>query len=107
MVAFLIFVYIACSILGATMEWGQLGPGEQNQLSQMFGFTKISSAQSWGILEVVTFLPTFFSALFQVLTMQFSFLSGSFVIVWWLIFAPIVGMIIFGLILAFSWIFKL
>ena len=105
-VAALVFTWVTCSIMGLVIEWGQLGSTQQNLLAQVLGFQSVTSQQTWGAAEVLMFLPNFFTSLYQMLTFQYAFLDGSFVIVMWIVLAPFYAPIIFGMIAMFVTIFR-
>ena len=107
LIAMLVFIWICGGILGATLEQSQLGAGEEGVLNQIMVWNQVSSTQSWGVLNIITQAPQFFSGVFSMLTFNFSFLGGSVAGGYfsWLVLTPLRAVIIFGMIMMFVLIF--
>ena len=113
-IAFIIFIWVTGSVLGAVLEQGQLTSGDESTLSQVMVWQQISAEEDWGILDIVSLVPEFFGSLFQMLTWQFSFLdssdSGSMGpaadYLKWILLAPITGLAIFGIVIVLFGIFQ-
>ncbi len=105
-IAFIFFIWITGSILGTVMEQEQFGSTEETTLSQLTVWQEISSEESWGLFDVVSLVPGFFTALFQILTFQFAFITGPLVYIRWIVLAPITAMIMWGLTVVFIGILR-
>ena len=106
-IGFVIFLYMIGCILGATMTQVQVGTTETNLLGAMFSFGTTSTSQSFGFFQAVTFLPGFFQNLFNILAWNFPFFDGApYMYIKWVMFAPISGMVFYGIIQLFILIFR-
>ncbi len=106
-VALVVFIWITGTILGLIMEGEQLGASHQSTLNDLLIWQKVSSIEGgWSSLQIITFVPSFFGALFTLLSFNFSFLSGDLQIVRWVVLAPIAAVVTWGLILTLFGIFS-
>ena len=105
-IAFFVFIFVVGSVLGLVIEAGVVGPDEQSTLNTLTWGLILGEEQTWGIMEMVGFLPGFFGALFDAAIWNFSFITGGWVYIKWLIWAPLMAMFIWGLVITFITIFQ-
>jgi len=106
-VAFLIFVWLGGSMLGAVMEGAYLGEGEGGVLNQIAFWQTISEEQDWGFWEVIGSVPGFFQGMFDMLTLKFAFIQGTdWELYRWFVIAPFVGLFVYGAIMTLAGIFS-
>jgi len=112
--AFLVFIWIASSILAEVIAEGQIGSSAggvnyQSDLQVLTGFTITSSEETFGVMEIVGMVPDYAQAMFNILTFksaQATYLTGSWVYVTWLVLGPIIAATVWGLIYTFISIFQ-
>lgn len=105
-IGFIIFVWVTGSILGGILEYAQLGGAEEAVINPLMSWQEYTSEEDWGILKLVAFLPTFFRSVFDMLLFNFSFLTGSWVLVKWILLAPIIGTVVYGIAITFAGILR-
>ena len=104
-IGFLVFIWIVAAILGCISE-GQSVLGENTTeyqtVNDLLWFTQVKSTEVWGTLLSPGTHINFFNALFKLLTLDFPMWADyPYSIVRWLVGAPIVATIVFGLIIMF------
>ena len=113
--AFLVFIWIASSILGEVVAEGQIsasaveGTNYESNLRILTGFAVTSSEETWGLMNILSAPLEWGQALYDVLffrTAQATFLTGSWVYVTWLVLGPIIAASVWGLIYTFLAIFQ-
>lgn len=106
-IAFLVFVWITCSLFGAILEGSYLGSTEQGVLNQVMFWQTVTTEEDWGFLEIVGAVPGFAQGVFDMLTFRFSFLdSNEYEIVRWIAFGPIVATFVYGMIMTVIAVFQ-
>lgn len=100
------FVFVVGTILGLVIEEGTLGPGQQSTLNQLLVWQQVGSEESWGILKIVAFIPAYFGALFKAAIWDFAFIDGNWNYIKWIVWAPLMAMFVWGLVLSFMTIFQ-
>ena len=105
-IAFFVFIYVVGTILGLVIEAGVVGPGEQSTLNSLMVWQKIGTEESWGFWEIISLVPGFFGALFDAALWEFAFITGGWVYIKWLIWAPLTAMFVWGLVITFLSIFQ-
>ena len=96
--AFFVFLFVVGTILGLVIENANLGAAEQSNLEGLMVWTS-TNITGWG--TIITNAPTYFVSLFNALFWNFSFLTGGWVYVKWLVWAPLMAMMVWGLIYTF------
>lgn len=66
----------------------------------------VGSEEAWGTLDMVAFVPEYFGALFKAAIWDFSFLTGGWLYVKWIMWAPLMAMFVWGLTITFVSIFQ-
>jgi len=105
-IAFFVFIFVVGTILGLVIEEGVVGATEQSTLNNLMVFQKLQTEEAWGFMEVVGFVPDFFSALFRASIWDFSFITGGWIYIKWIIWAPLMAMFVWGLVITFVSIFQ-
>lgn len=105
-IAFFVFIFVVGTILGLVIEDGTVGPDEQSILNSLMVWQQIGTEEAWGFWEIVSFVPGFFGALFDAAIWKFSFLTGGWIYIKWLIWAPLMAMFVWGLVITFISIFQ-
>ena len=98
------------------MEKQWLGTKEQGVLDCVLSFQAVSEQQDIGATELpgpitglVDFVGNAFgwlNSIWQMVTFQFAFIHGEWILVKWIILAPLMGTIVFGLITMFFSMFQ-
>ena len=104
-VAVFVFIFVCGTILGLVMENDTVGAEEQSTLDHLLVWQQITSEEDWGPMDVIGFIPDFFSSLFKALLWDFSFIDGDLVYIKWIVWAPMMAMAIWGFVLTFLSIF--
>ena len=66
----------------------------------------VGTEESWGTWDIVSFVPQYFGALFKAAIWDFSFITGGWIYIKWIIWAPLMAMFVWGLIITFLTIFQ-
>jgi len=88
------------------MEEGSVGPGEQSTLNTLMVWQQVGSEEAWGTLDIIAFVPEYFGALFSAAMWNFSFIDGAWIYLKWVIWAPLMAMFVWGLVMTFVAIFQ-
>ena len=88
------------------MEEGAVGVGEQSKLNTLLVMQQVGSEEAWGTLEIIAFIPEYFQALWSAAIWDFAFLTGVWIYIKWIIWAPLMAMFIWGLVITFITIFQ-
>lgn len=105
-IAFFVFIFVVGTILGLVIEEGSVGASEQSTLNGLLVFQNLQTEESWGFFEVVGFVPTFFASVFKASIWDFAFLTGGWVYIKWIVWAPLAAMFVWGLVITFISIFQ-
>jgi hypothetical protein len=100
-VGLLLFIWVGMAFFGAIWEdcTMPLQPGDHSDIDTITNFGIVESQQSWGPIQIVSAPANFFTALYHILTFQFSFIYGTWVYVKWIFLGPIIATVVFGLII--------
>ena len=96
LLAFVVFIWVVGSILGGVIEQASLGTDEAGVLKNLTSWTEMRTEETFGPFAMVTFATNFFGSLWNMLTFDFAFLTGPWVYVRWIVFAPIIAMVVYG-----------
>jgi len=105
-IAFFTFIFVVGTILGLVMEEGVVGASEQSTLNTLLVWQQVGSEEAWGTLDIVAFVPQYFGALFKAAVWDFAFLDGQWIYIKWIVWAPLMAMFIWGLVITFITIFQ-
>ena len=101
-VAFYVFIWIIGSLMGAVLEQAYLGPTETNQINAVLSFQILTTPVSGqGYVELPKPNLDFFTGLWQMMTFNFKFLQGEWLILKWIIFGPLIAMATYSLVMMF------
>jgi len=96
--AFFVFLFIVGTIMGLLIENEAMGPGEQSTIQGLMVWQETEDP-TWGTFLVAA--PAYFGSLLKALVWDFSFLTGGWVYVKWIVWAPLMAMMVWGLIATF------
>ena len=105
-IAFMVFLYVIGSILGLMMEDQTLGVTQQSTLDHLMVWQNLSSDETWGLFQIIGAIPDFFDALWHAAIWDFAFLTGPAIYIKWFIWAPLMSMFVWGVMLTFVGIFQ-
>jgi len=105
-IAFFVFIFVVGTILGLVIEDGTIGLGEQSTLNNLMVWQQIGTEEAWGAWDIISFIPGFFASLFKAAIWDFSFLTGGWIYIKWLVWAPLMAMFVWGLVITFISIFQ-
>jgi len=88
------------------MEDGTIGTGQQSTLNTLLFWRQFSSTESWGVLDIITHIPDYLMAVWKAAIWDFAFLEGGWIYVKWVIWAPLMAMFVWGIILTFISLFQ-
>ena len=100
-IAFFVLVFICGSIIGLMLEGAMLGEEQQLTLNPVLVWEQVNSEESWGILSSLNFVRSYFESLWKVGTWNFSFFTGNWVYLKWIIWTPLFAMFVWGLVMTF------
>lgn len=95
--AFFVFLFVVGTLMGLWMENATVGAGEQSILQGLMIWQETQSS-GMGWIEAV---PDYFTFIFKALVWDFSFLTGGWIYVKWIVWAPLMAMMVWGLIVTF------
>lgn len=98
-VAAITFVWVVAAILGGLYEMQWLGSSEQSLLNKVLYFDIATVEGTFGVVQLASAAQGFLLALWQMATFQFSFVTGDWSIVRWIVFLPITTYLVFGLVM--------
>jgi len=98
-VAAVVFVWVVASLLGGLYEMSWLGSPEQSVLNKVLFYNIVTTGGTWGATELVGGPLGYFQALWQMATFDFSFISGDWELVRWVVFAPLSAYLVYGLVI--------
>lgn len=108
-VGFVIFIYVCAIIFGSVSTGTDLFANanitDPVQATQVYGIQEYQT--DFITITNPSFSPTFFASFFHIMTLDFPiFSSGPWIVLRWLILAPIIGIVVFGMIQLFSGIIQ-
>ena len=104
-VGLIIFIYVMAIIFGSISSGSDLFANanitDPVQGTQIYGITEYRT--DFITLTNPSFSPTFFLSFFHIMALDFPiFQSGPWIVLRWIILAPIIGIVVFGMIQLFS-----
>lgn len=111
-VGFLIFIWVIAILLGSVPQGEVLANNEtvSDPVQGLLSYTQVWSQQSWGSQLVYPIMhPEWLGDLFDLLLLNVPLFGDSdspFQIVRWIVVAPILGTMVFGLVMLFISIFQ-
>ncbi len=108
-VGLLIFVLVIGLLIGSVAESINLMEGENaTTLNSMMSWSRITSEEDFGVIEFVGSIPQYFSGLFKAITLDFPIwpTGTAWEMATWVFWAPIVGTVVFGLVILFFSVFQ-
>jgi len=104
--AFFVFLFVVGSIMGLLMENAYLGSPSGNLTEGVAEQSILQGLMVWQETESsgmgwIQAVPDFFTNLFKALVWDFAFLTGGWVYIKWIVWAPLMAMMVWGLIVTF------
>lgn len=98
-VAAVVFVWVVAALLGGLYEMSWMGGPEQTLLNKVLFYNIVTTEGTWGATELAGGPLGYLQALWQMATFNFSFITGEWELVRWIIFAPLTAYVVFGLVM--------
>lgn len=98
-VAAVVFVWIVAAVLGGLYELSWLGGPEQTLLNKVLFYNIVTTEGTWGTTELAGGPLDYLQAVWQMATFQFSFITGDYELVRWIVFAPLTAYVVYGFIM--------
>ena len=98
-VAAVVFVWVVAALLGGLYEMSWMGGPEQTFLNKVLFYNIVTTEGTWGATELAGGPLGYLQALWQMATFNFSFITGEWELVRWIIFAPLTAYVVFGLVM--------
>jgi len=103
----LFFIWVVAMFLGSVNVGEELyaDTGVTNPAQTIMSYTEVWEEEGWGTLTSVKAHTTFFSALFQIMVLNFPLFGGSgspWQIVRWLVLGPIIATVVFAVVMIFA-----
>lgn len=97
--AFIVFVFVIGTILGLLIENSAVSAEEQSTLQGLMAWQETETGGGFG--RFMTTTAEYFPSLLKALVWDFSFLTGGWVYVKWIVWAPLMAMMVWGLLATF------
>ncbi len=98
-VAAMVFIWVVAALLGGLYEMSWVGSTEQTLLNKVLFYNIVTTEGTWGVTELVGGPLDYMEAVWKLATFQFTFISGEWELVRWIIFAPLTAYLVFGLVM--------
>ena len=108
-IGFIIFVYVMAIVFGSVSAGADLFANanitDPVQATQVYGIQEYET--NFITVTNPSFSPAFFASFFSIMTLDFPiFQSGPWIVLRWIILAPIIGIVVFGMIQLFTGIMQ-
>ena len=103
-IGLIVFIWGIAAFFGACLQGILPFQGADPQMQDIKiveNFQVSNTNQVWGPVGFVAPLVGFFEALYRILLFQYPFITGSWVIVKWLVLGPLLATVVFGLVVLF------
>lgn len=97
--AFFVFLFVIGTIMGLLMENQTVSAGEQSTLQGLMVWQETESEGGFG--GFITTSVAYFPSVLKALVWDFAFLTGGWVYVKWIVWAPLMAMMIWGIMVTF------
>lgn len=107
-IAFLVFFFVVCQLSLIPLGNSSLDEEAKENLDTLSTFGIVSEEQTFGVLTYIKAPVNYFQALFSIATAHHNnpVFSGTYELFRWLVVAPLLAGLVFGLIVAFWQIFQ-
>lgn len=105
-IGLLVFLWVVAAIVGGVIEGAAMSENETGVLNDLMSWSEVSTSEAWGPLKVIAALPDFFGSLFNLMTFDFAFFDGQWELVRWVLLAPLMATVVFGLIITFVGVYQ-
>ena len=107
-IGMLVFFFVIFQVCLIPLGNAALNENAQHNLNVLSSFGVIQEGQTFGFFKYVKAPFLYFESLFEVMTSSQSspMFGGSFEIIRWLVIAPMLAMVVFGLIIIFFGVFQ-
>jgi hypothetical protein len=108
-IALIIFLFVTVGIFGLALGGAQWGNAQGNVLNQTLFWMQTNTSQNWGTLPIIGPPIAYFTGLWNIMTFsgsQFDYLNnGPSAYVKLIALSPIIGTVVFGIIVLFFQVF--
>lgn len=98
-VAAVVFIWIIAAVLGGLYEGSWLGGTERSLLNQVLFYDIVTVEGTWGVTQLAGSPLGYIEALWKLATFQFSFVSGDWEVIRWIVFGPLTAYVVYGIIM--------
>ena len=98
-IAAVVFIWVIAAVLGGLYEMSWIGSTEQSVLNKVLFYNIVTTEGTWGATELAGGPVGYLQALWQMATFQFSFMTGEWELVRWVVFAPLSAYLVFGFVM--------
>lgn len=98
-IAAVVFIWVVAALLGGLYEMSYLGGPERTLINKVLFYNIVTTEGSWGATELAGGALGYLEAIWKMATFQFSFVTGDFELIRWIIFAPLTAMLVYGVIM--------
>jgi len=99
LVGTVIFVWVIAALLGGLFELAMIDDTDQSLINNVLFYRAVTTEGTWGAIELASGAGGWITSVWKLATFQFSFVTGEAELVRWIVFAPITGMLVIGLVL--------
>jgi hypothetical protein len=97
--AFFVFLFIVGTMMGLLIENELLSPDEQSTVQGLMIWEETSSEDGFG--GFITTAAGYFPSLLKTMVWDFAFITGLWMYIKWIVWAPLMAMMVWGLIITF------
>lgn len=94
-----VFIWVIAALIGGIYEVSYLGGSDQTLLNKVLFYNIVTTEGTWGTTELVGGPVGYMEALWKMATFQFSFITGEWELVRWIVFGPLTAIVVYGLVL--------
>ncbi len=98
-VAAVVFIWIIAALLGGLYEMDYLGGTEQTLLNKVLFYNIVTTEGTIGTTELAGGAWGYLTAIWQMATFEFAFITGEYELVRWIIFGPLTAYLVYGIIM--------
>lgn len=98
-VAAVVFIWVVAAVIGGFYEMSSVGSTEQSLLKTVLFYQIVTTEGTIGTTETVAGAVGYMQAIWELSTFQFSFVTGEWEYIRWIIFTPLTAYVVFGLVM--------
>ncbi len=102
-----VFTWTVAAICSVILAGSALGPEHAEVYNGLMSWSRIFSQQSFGLLEIPGAIGAFFTSMWTVLVLNFTFVqTGPYTLVLWIVWGPIIALVVYGIVTMFFGMFQ-